>query len=206
MPPQLTTRQPSPDVQELHLAGTWHVGDALPAVPELVGSKLAFDAQGVTAWDSALLEFTARVLRIARERGIDVDRSGLPEGVQRLLALAEATPVERRAPRARPGLLARIGLDAVDRKDRVVGALAAIGELSGAFIKLLGGHAHVRRRDVWIEMQAAGVSALGIVGLVAGLVGLILAFIGAVQLAGVRRRRSMSRAWSASRWCASWGR
>jgi phospholipid/cholesterol/gamma-HCH transport system permease protein len=182
VPPQLTTRQSSPEVQELHLAGSWHVGDALPPVPELVGSRLAFDARDVTAWDSALLELTTRILRMARERGIEVDRSGLPEGVQRLLALADATPVERKKPRARPGLLARIGLYAIARKDQAVGTLAAIGELSGAFIKLLGGHAHVRRRDVWNEMQAAGVSALGIVGLVSALVGLIIAFIGAVQL------------------------
>lgn len=169
-------------MQELRFAGEWHVGDALPAVPELVGKKVVFDTREVTAWDSALLEVATRVLRIARERGVEVDRGGLPEGVQRLVALAEATPVERRVPPARPGLLARIGLRTIGHEVRLVAMLAAIGELARAFVNLLGGHAHVRRRDVWIQMQAAGVSALGIVGLVAGLVGLIIAFIGAVQL------------------------
>jgi hypothetical protein len=43
----------------------------------------------------------------ARARGVAVDRTGLPTGVQRLLALAEAVPENQGARRAveRPGLL-----------------------------------------------------------------------------------------------------
>lgn len=67
-----------------------------------------------------------------------------------------------------------------------VGASAVkFAQLSGemlAFIKLLIGKAHFRRSDLGLIIQECGAQALPIVSLISFLIGLILAFVGAVQL------------------------
>ena len=107
---------------------------------------------------------------------------GLPPGVQRLLVLVEATPIEKRLARPPPSLFARIGTRALARRNTAHQAVTMLGELTVAFGKLLLGKARFRRSDLWLQIEGAGPNALGIVGLVAGLVGVILAFIAAVQL------------------------
>ena len=57
-----------------------------------------------------------------------------------------------------------------------------IGEAWLAFFKLLRGQASFRWSDVLALMQASGSQALPIASLISGLIGLILAFMGAVQL------------------------
>ena len=54
--------------------------------------RLTFDSSRVTEWDSGLVTFASKLLEEALARGIESDRTGLPEGVQRLLRLAEAVP------------------------------------------------------------------------------------------------------------------
>lgn len=187
---QLKMTRPAPGALQLELSGTWRVGEPLPA-PTLVGHELdaerpdhlRFDARGVQAWDSSLVAFAARVLAIAGAAGVAADRSGLPAGVQRLLALVAAPPAQPTpTPQHRASLLARIGTRTVARRDAVKEVLAAIGELTIALGKLVVGRAKFRRSDLWLQMRACGASALGIVTLVVGLVGLIIAFISAVEL------------------------
>ena len=60
--------------------------------------------------------------------------------------------------------------------------LTFMGEASVALMKLLVGKAQFRRADLYLTMQECGAQALPIVSLISILVGLILAFIGAVQL------------------------
>ena len=57
-----------------------------------------------------------------------------------------------------------------------------IGAAVVAFLKLLVGNASFRRSDLTLIIQECGVDALPIVILISFLVGLILAFVGAVQL------------------------
>jgi phospholipid/cholesterol/gamma-HCH transport system permease protein len=57
-----------------------------------------------------------------------------------------------------------------------------LGETSLAFIRLLRGKARFRRVDVMEIIQECGANALPIVTLISVLIGLILAFVGAVQL------------------------
>jgi phospholipid/cholesterol/gamma-HCH transport system permease protein len=60
--------------------------------------------------------------------------------------------------------------------------LGFLGESSVAFTKLLVGKARFRRSDLTLIIQQCGADALPIVSLISFLVGLILAFVGAVQL------------------------
>src|SRR5690348_15624322 len=119
--PQLTMTRPEPGTLLLRLTGAWRVGQKTPAA-ELVdreldrerAERIAFDAAGVVAWDSALVVFATRVFAIARSARVSVDKGGLPAGVQRLLALVEGAPALARPPKPRAGLLARIGYRAQD--------------------------------------------------------------------------------------------
>ena len=43
-------------------------------------TKITFDTQDLTTWDNILIEFLNKLETIAGERGISIDRSGLPGG------------------------------------------------------------------------------------------------------------------------------
>jgi len=60
--------------------------------------------------------------------------------------------------------------------------LGFIGEATVAFMRLLKGKARFRRSDFTLTIQQCGVQAVPIVSLISLLIGLILAFVGAVQL------------------------
>jgi phospholipid/cholesterol/gamma-HCH transport system permease protein len=58
-----------------------------------------------------------------------------------------------------------------------------LGEATIAFGRFVVGKAKFRRTDLWLTIQQCGADALPIVSLISFLVGMILAFVGAVQLA-----------------------
>jgi len=173
------------------LAGVWSIQGALPE-PEAAAGKIAtmglktvgFETGGVTRWDSGLLVFLLRLEDLLRGSSVAVDRSGLPDGVRRMLALSEAVP-EREGARGKPVDLLWIGDLGVWATDNWKGAVEAVGFLGScviAFGNLLRGRARFRLSDLFLFMQEAGAEALPIVTLISFLVGTILAFVGAVQL------------------------
>ena len=187
----LHVERPTPEVACVELTGAWRKEDRLPDPSEVwreidVGPpvhRLTFDASHVADWDSGLITFAIKVLEEARARGIASDRAGLPDGAQRLLHLAEAVP-ERQTGRARaqPPWLARIGAWATAGWVETAAGLAFLGEGMLALGALLRGRARFRMIDLLVVIQDCGPRALGIVSLISFLIGLILAFVGAVQL------------------------
>jgi phospholipid/cholesterol/gamma-HCH transport system permease protein len=190
-PWMLQVKRPAPDVACIELTGAWRKEDRLPDPSEIrrelqVGSpvrRLTFDTSRVTDWDSGLVTFAISVLAEAKAHGIESDRTGLPEGTQRLLHLAEAVP-ERQTGRARaqPPWLARIGARAIATWGETAAGLAFLGESLLALGALLRGRARFRLVDLLVVIQDCGPRALGIVSLISFLIGLILGFVGAVQL------------------------
>jgi phospholipid/cholesterol/gamma-HCH transport system permease protein len=145
---------------------------------------MSFDAQGLTGWDSGLLTFLLRVIEYCSANNISVGKEGLPQGVQRLLDLATAVPERKGARReaARTSFLEKAGNAAVVFWKSVRDMLEFIGEASVAFLSLFTGKAQFRPSDFFLTLQECGAQALPIVSLISLLVGLILAFIGAIQL------------------------
>ena len=117
-------------------------------------------------------------------RSIAVDRGGLPDGVRRLLDLARAVPETEGARREVQHLdiLERVGTVSIGYERSVVDSLDFIGEVILAFGRMMRGQARFRRSDLMLEIQQCGADALGIVALISYLVGIILAFMGAIQL------------------------
>jgi phospholipid/cholesterol/gamma-HCH transport system permease protein len=143
--------------------------------------SLAFDADGLDRWDSALIAFLSTLRDAAKESGVTFDESGLPMPARRLLGLTGG----RAAPPARPprrSLTERVGLSAIS----IFAEMTEVSALVGASW-LRGGAALFGRTSMrWIDlvdcMRDAGAAALPIVTVINVLVGGILAFVGAVQL------------------------
>lgn len=176
----------------LRLEGPWDLRADLPA-PSLVEDaiergpvplRIAFEARGLGNWDTALPVFLRAVQGIARRHGVPVDGAGLPEGVRRLLALADAVPPQETggAAGAKPSLLARVGLRTLELRETVLRQVTFLGEVALALWAFLRGRARYRRTDLGLAIEQAGPDALPIISLVSVLVGVILAFVGAVQL------------------------
>src|SRR5262245_12448768 len=186
----LAVRRPEPDGAVMELAGHWLSQRGLPEPSGALGelraakvSRLAFDAHQVTAWDSGLVTFVLKVLGETAALGVAADRAGLPDGVRRLIAMAEAVP-ERQTGRtdARPPWLERIGRHAIATARATTAGLGFLGESLIAFAALIRRRARFRTSDLLVVVQDCGPRALGIVSLISFLIGLILAFVGAVQL------------------------
>ncbi|MEW6220042.1 MAG: ABC transporter permease [Thermodesulfobacteriota bacterium] len=172
------------------LAGRWRLEEGLPAVEAVLArlppdlACLFFDTRELTAWDTGLLTLLASLLAESRRRGIQVDEAGLPAGVRHLLAMAAAAPDQRLATRTRPrqGLVSQVGAAAIDFFRGLPAMLAFLGEIILAAGRLATGRARFRASDLWLEIEEVGPKALIIVSVIAFLVGLILAYLGADQL------------------------
>src|SRR5262249_32514797 len=109
---------------------------------------------------------------------------GLPDGVRRLLALATAVPEREGARRGavRPAWLARLGTQVLASWQGAWDIVTFIGEAILACLRLVVGAAPFRPLPLVLFIQECGAQAVGIVTLISFLIGLILAFMGAIQL------------------------
>jgi phospholipid/cholesterol/gamma-HCH transport system permease protein len=175
----------------VRLAGHWKLGRGLPTAAQVQDQltsgppirRVAFHAGDLASWDSSLLTFLTRVMAQTTAQQIEIDQTGLPEGVRRLLALAAAVPERKDTQEEkRPSWLARVGAAAVDGLQGARDTLGFVGETAIAFCRLLVGRARYRRSDLLLILQEVGAEALPIVSLISFLVGVILAYVGAIQL------------------------
>ena len=191
-PAHLQCTAVKPDRLCLRLSGDWVVGARIPALADVQSqvknlappATVAFDCLGLSRWDSRLLTFVTSVIGHCETSGVMVDRSGLPSGVQGMLALARAVPEREDVQRTArsPGFLASVGEQTLRGLQDFQHLAEFVGEVCLAFGRLLLGKARMRSSDLWLLVQECGPNALPIISLIAVLVGMILAFVGAVQL------------------------
>jgi phospholipid/cholesterol/gamma-HCH transport system permease protein len=176
----------------IRLSGAWRLKGGIAPAGELErelhstggSSRIAFDTGNLTGWDSSILTFLTNVSELCRQKHLTVDRDGLPSGIRRLLELAEAVP-ERQGARKDvvvASLFERVGAATIGVVGSIVGMLAFLGDMTIAFVRLFGMRARYRASDLFLLIQQCGAQALPIVTLISFLVGVILAFVGAVQL------------------------
>lgn len=181
----------APEVLTLRIGGEWQIERGIPSADALVtaldatpAKRLEVEADRLGRWDASLLTFLLDVSETCDKRQVACETAALPEGVRRLLALAIAVPERDDAKRheERPPFLERIGHDWLATWRQSGTALEFIGECALSFGRLLRGRCKFRGSDLVLFTQQAGVEALAIVSLIAILIGMILAFVGAVQL------------------------
>ena len=176
----------------IRLFGEWVLASGVRSSTELSHrlseiprpTKISFDARELGAWDNVLVDFLSKIEASAGERGVAVDRSGLPGGVQRLVGLARAVPERQGARRAqqRLDLLTRVGAGSLGFFATAADFVSFLGEAIIGIGRMLVGKARLRRSDLMLAIEDCGPSALPIAALISFLVGLILAFVGAIQL------------------------
>ena len=189
---QVAIDQVESDVLLIRLAGRWEMRNGLASAVafetelrrEPPPSRVAFDTQQLDVWDSSILAFLARVSDTCRERGVALDATALPTGLHNLLDLAVAVP-ERAGARkelSAPPFLERLGAHALAVVAEGGETLSFLGNMTLASLRLVRRKARYRPSDLWLLIQQCGIEALPIVTLVSFLVGVILAFVSAVQL------------------------
>ena len=184
--------QADPATLCLHVSGRWKIDGTTPAADEVLRqaqslpglTRITIDAQQVGAWDSMLITFLLKLHTHCSQQKLTFDSQGLPSGIQGLLKLATAVPPREGASRTekREPFFARLGDAALRLKDGAADMLAFIGEAFLALCRLFSGRAQFQRSDLLGFLWNCGPQALPIVTLISLLVGLILAFVGAIQL------------------------
>ncbi|MFV8820047.1 MlaE family ABC transporter permease [Haliea sp. E17] len=135
-------------------------------------------------WDSLLMAFLLQCYNHCRDLGIEFRHRDLPDTVAHLLSVATAVPPHRAPAAPRQPWYRRLDVGAGAREFVARGraSLAFIGELSIALGRLATGRANTRFSDFRDCCYQAGPDAFAIISLTSILVGMILAYLGAVQL------------------------
>lgn len=173
--------------------GRW----TLAFVPDLEAALAKLDARGarnlrvdlaaVDALDSGGAWLLHRQLRRWREAGIEIELAGASDAQAALLdrmAIAE----EERKPLARPfegafrALMERLGRATLDVLAEARALLAFLGATVVTALRAARRPARVRMVSVVFHVERIGIDALPILGLLAFLIGVVLAFQGADQL------------------------
>ena len=192
-PPEMSISRPTNDMLQMRLSGNWRIDQPIPSVKELDkqlksepgAQKIIYDTSQIEGWDSTLLTFLIDITQLCNRQKITIDNAGLPEGVPQLLAIAAGVPEKKDTGRdaAHETFLTRVGGGAIVFFKSVADMIGFIGDAFVTFIKMLVGKTRFRGYDLVLLIRQCGADALPIVTLISLLVGLILAFVGAVQLA-----------------------
>ena len=189
--PFLTAQTGAEGALLFHAGGDWSIHRSTPS-PGLIEQRLAgsdsiksarFDFSQLQGWDSSLVSCVVAVATRCRELKIPLAMQGAPEGVDRLLKMALAVP-ERNARQAphRELFFTRLGKAGLTLGANMMEVFAFLGLAAIAFVRLFQGRAVFRWSDTWLIIQRCGVEALAIVTLINFLIGVILGFVGGVQL------------------------
>jgi phospholipid/cholesterol/gamma-HCH transport system permease protein len=181
-----------PQATRVRLTGDWRQSEGLVYVRDLAidleggeaGKRLVLDASAVGQWDSGLVSFLVDLRRRCESAGRELSLSGVPSGAGRLADIALAVPEREGAKRSErlSGFVRMLG-------DEVIGAVKGggefiefLGETVIALVRAARRKARFQAGDVFLIMHQCGPQALPIITLISLLVGMILAFVGLVQL------------------------
>lgn len=174
------------DVCEVIVAGTWQITGRRPAWTAVLGAgqpkRVVLRGGNLERWDSALLLFLLEVQQWCREAGAGCDIDALPEKIRLLLTQMMASH-ESSVPFDRSeSFLTTVGVATADTLQKAREILHFVGECVIAVIRLMRSPRKFRWADCIHEMQQCGAMALPIVSLVSLLVGVTLAYTGALVL------------------------
>lgn len=138
---------------------------------------------GVLSWDSSLPIAVGRVCRECLAAGVQIDCSALPAGVVKLLELtggnsAPSAPATYRRRR----LVQHFGFFGIQAWQTFMQVAEFTGEIATGLWRCVRLSSRMRLSDLRRELVNCGPAAVPIVALISFLMGLILAFIGAIPL------------------------
>jgi len=191
--PILTVQRVGEDLLQVGLTGEWIAKAGLPgfdSVEKVFTSgpgpvkAMEFETTELGRWNSGLIAFVVKCFELCKQHKAEFRAQTLPAGVSALLQLSQAVPEKKDAVRGdeKSPFFERLGLTVIGLSKGATEMLTFVGESVVSLGKLLRRTAQFRWSDTFLVMQECGPKALGIVALINFLIGLILAFVGAVQL------------------------
>ena len=175
-PPRARTEVLADGSTVVALAGDW---SAQVATPEITfkGDRIRLTAAELGQFDSSLPAWLHAHGKNIRE----FDLTSLPARLQSLVRMAEKAAFQETGDE-KLGLLEQFGTWGVESGSSWARAFEHIGHTSLGFARMLIGRAKVNWGDFTLQLQTAGVDALPIVALLGFLTGLIMAYVGLIQL------------------------
>lgn len=147
-----------------------------------VVKNISFETQTLAAWDSSLLVVLYETICMARANAINTDMSGLPKNLQDLMKLAFADDRKPTHGESQFSWLENLGKKTIGLCTTIAAVFRFLGRTIVSVGRFLSGQSVMRSVDFFGALNDCGPKAVGIVALISFLVGLILAFVGAVQL------------------------
>ncbi len=180
---QIPARAPSARTEVLadgsaivHLSGDWSIRGPLPTLV-VKGDRVKLRPAELGTFDSALPAWIYTHFKNVRH----CDLSELSPRLRALVEMAEKSTVSV-APSRAPGLLEHVGTWSVESAGSWARAFDHIGQTAVGLGRTFVGRARVNWSDFSLQLQTAGVDALPIVALLGFLTGLIMAYVGLIQL------------------------
>ena len=145
--------------------------------------QIRINAQDLKGWDSSLLALLFQIYQTARAKNIKITTDHLPEGIFQLISLSLAVPpVTTPQNPKKADFLSRFGGFGISVFQTFLKGLKFTTHNLKTFLASFYSKSVMRGEDFLFALQDCGPKALPIVLLISFMVGLILAFVGAVQL------------------------
>lgn len=184
------------DTVALVLSGDWLVEFGLASPSDVMrdlaavraegrkASSLRVDARRVGRWDSSLILYLFEISQALEREGRAIDPTDVPDGIRSMLDLATKVPEREGARReeSKAPFVKVVGEEVLSALKSSRDMVRFLGEACVAFVGAVTGRARFRARDLLSIIEDCGARALPIVALISILIGMILAFVGAVQL------------------------
>jgi phospholipid/cholesterol/gamma-HCH transport system permease protein len=181
------------DGRTLALGGSWTIGESARLDRELrdikpAGGAIEIDASQVSRMDSAGAWLLLRTRRAMEAAGAKISRFSLPELYQPLFENLDQErtpePHKSRIPPGFRGRLYKIGRTTVHTGRQGVSMLGYLGRVTVETGEAIVKPKHnLRIAALFHQVEETGINALPIVGLLSFLIGIVLAYQGADQLA-----------------------
>jgi phospholipid/cholesterol/gamma-HCH transport system permease protein len=168
------------------LGGAWRITQPLPTWSKVLGERrpraVGLRMEAVERWDSSLVRFVYEAQCWCRAAGAACDTTALTDTLRNLVEQLTAAQAKRVPSDHAPGFLTGMGLAATDLWRQTSDFAGFVGECTLSAIGLVRRPGRFRWRDCFAEMQQCGAMAVPIVSLSSFLIGLTLAYTGAIIL------------------------
>ena len=145
--------------------------------------SVKIETTNLTLWDSSLLSVLFQIAKAAEHKNIKFDFVSLPNDLKHMLQLALTVDRKPTLPKeTKEDFFTKIGHCSLMVWNAFNRGCSFISDATKSFIRLISHKAIMRPVDFLFALDACGPKAVGIVSLISFMVGLILAFVGAIQL------------------------
>lgn len=168
------------------LSGDWRLESASPRWSRVAGDlapgRVVIQDAGIGSWDTSLVAFLGDAAGWGANAGIPIDASSIPEKARQLSERFAQSVRAAGHEEHSHSLLVEVGVQTRGAISQAVDFLRFVGDFTIDAVRLALGRAGLRWNDCMLEMQKCGAMALPIVSLISFLVGVTLAYSGAIVL------------------------